>query len=1330
MKDVRRIGKMKKVFTREEVVSASTEYFNGDTLAAEVFANKYSLKNDNMEYTEDTPVMMHRRLAKQFAKAEEKFPNPMSEDEIYSMLDGFKELIPGGSAMFGVGNNYQKVSLSNCFIIETVDSYGGICRADERIAQIAKRRGGVGLDISAIRPKGMPTRNSAFTTDGIVVFMDRFSNTAREVAQNGRRGALMLSISVHHPEIMNFIRVKRDLEKVTGANISVRVTDEFMNAVKKGKDYEQRWPVDSKEPSMSQMIPAKDIWDEMIKSVYLSAEPGILFWDNIITNSPADSYAELGFNTTSTNPCITGETLVYVADGRGDVSIKELADEGKDVPVFCYDDKGKLTIETMRHPRVTGYNEPIYKITLDDGSTVRATANHKFLTTDGEYKRVDEIRTGESLKILTKYEAPMPSSIKAESGSRSKTLYNWLTDRFKGTRGEHRYIAEHVNQRELRGGEIVHHKDYNGLNNSPDNLKVMRYDAHNKFHARDMIGDNNPMRRAKHEWSEEKWQQYHDTMSKAVSGELNGRFTGFSNKDVKQHAVELTEKLNHRFSKKEWQKYARKNGLPIEFSGWRKDNVGNVLNLAKWAAIECGMEYRDIDPRLVKTLKSMVEQGYDAFISGNQVFVEKECEECGESFTKEHRQREVGFCSGSCANFYKDRHGVNEKRTDTINATYKNKSDKNKHEQLKVFTGLKFNLGRIPLLKEWEKECKNNGVSYRLKTKYGFESYKKVKELAETFNHRVVSIELDGNEDVYNGTVDKFHNFFIGGFEGLTKQNGHKSLYLNNLNCGELPLCEADSCRLMSINLTAVVDNPFTPEAKFNEAKYKDIIKKSMRLMDDMVELELEAVDSIIRKIKKDPEDESVKNNELDLWEQVRDKCSKGRRTGLGITALGDCIAMLGAKYGDKASLKIVDKVYSMLRDESYRTSIELAKERGAFPIYDAKMEKDSAFLNRLPEDILKDMKKHGRRNIGCLTTAPSGSISVVAQTSSGFEPVFKARYFRKRKMDESDNAQADFTDSLGDRWKEYEVAHHGLNKYREITGKDFIGSPYEGAQADEIDHEMRVKMQATATQYVCHAISSTINLPNNVDFDVVENIYMKAWESGCKGLTVYRDGSRDGVLTSAGHNSTRTCEDCDEAGKQFADLIKDGLRPSKIILSTSPQRPKILPCEIHRSKVCGGDWLFIIGIFNGQPYEIFGGDVKEFSIPHKYKSGWICKNGKVEGVTQYNLILGSLDDENEKLEVKGIAKHFNNYEYGAFTRLCSLTIRHGTPIKYICEQITKKGVEGDLFSFQRAMSRVLKKYIGDDELSDTQCEQCGSDEMVYRAGCPTCMVCGHSKCA
>lgn len=836
------------IFTRKEVVENSVKYFNGDTLAAEVFADKYALKNDKLEWVENSPEQMHHRLAKEFHRIEKKYPNPMSESEIFSLLDKFKYVIPQGSGMFGIGNSYQKVSISNCFAITVTDSYGGICRADERIAQISKRRGGCGLDISSIRPKGLPTKNSALTTDGIVIFMDRFSNTSREVAQQGRRGALMLTISVHHPEVLNFIRAKRDLRKVTGANISVRISDKFMDAVEKDKNYEQKWPVDSDKPITSQMVRAKDIWNELVKSNWQSAEPGILYWDHIIKNSPADSYQDVGFQTLSTNPC------------------------------------------------------------------------------------------------------------------------------------------------------------------------------------------------------------------------------------------------------------------------------------------------------------------------------------------------------------------------------------------------------------------------------------------------------------------------------------------------GELPLCSSGSCILLLQNLTSYVDKPFTPEAKFNEELFSKNTMKSQRLIDDMVDLEIESVGRIIDKVKNDPEPDNVKANELSLWQEVQNICIKGRRTGLGITGLGDCIAMLNIKYGSKESLQIVNKIYSILRNEAYKSSIEMAKERGTFPVWDAKKEKDNDYLNRLPEDIKKEMHKHGRRNIALLTTSPAGSVSVIAQTSSGFEPVYKAEYTRRKKT--MAHEKPDFIDESGDKWKEYKVEHHGLVLFKKITNKEFKDSPYNGSQAEEIDYLSRVEMQAVATQYTDHAISSTINLPNDINIETIGNLYEKAWKSGCKGLTIYRSESRNGVLISSKQDKRKDCVDCDDANSQFANILKNARRPSKITPSIAPKRPDIVPCDIHRSSVGGKEWMFFVGLLDGIPYEVFGGKGDKFEIPIKYKNGWIQKNGKIDGLTQYNLILGSLTDENERLVFKGIAKHFNNYEYGAFTRAISLSIRHGVAIKYICEQITKNGVEGALFSFQRAMSRVLKKYIAEGEKAAMECPTCHSSDIIYKNGCPSCQICGYSQCS
>ena len=1567
-----------KTYTREEAILKSTEYFGGETLPADVFVTKYALRNDKLEILEQSPEQMHRRLAREFARIENKYKNPISEEEIFNLFDRFKYIIPQGSPMFGIGNPYQKISISNCFAMDVIDSYGGICRADERIAQISKRRGGCveensfvkikdkgiikikdvnigdkilsynlegkkseyqtildkyytdvkkenqikitlsngfeirtskthpilvlqngkheykkagelkekdvciipepqnlsfdellkfnkklidigwfigahtgdgslgmvnktwnkrlpkglrlrilgdnesvvrnfaqicnnitgsksqytvssrkiyktkcweyynntnalfsmakkyfdnkigqkcydchvfsfvekhnlwvpylaglldtdghirkdgkidlclcakdiiyklssvlagagirtfitvrfprranekaiyrlnitdenfysiispylrhdikqktlkaaiktkrifsltyplvekeveqiikeynsrkycrniiknkkhtnmiaiigllkkyhavglgglmvfkefglltqnkieeilqrkkiksieeekenlqyidisvennnnyyagsrglinihncGMDISALRPKGQPTKNSAFTTDGIVVFMERFSNTAREVAQSGRRGALLLSISVHHPEVLNFIRAKLDLKKITGANISVKITDEFMDSLKKDKMYEQRWPVDSTKPVISQQVKAKEVWDELIKCAHRSGEPGILFIDTIIKNSPAASYSDLGYKEITTNPCITGDTIVYVADGRGNISIKQLAQENKDVPVFCYDNSGNVVVRKMRNPRITGFNQPIYKIKLDDGYVIRCTENHSIRLRDGTYKEAKKLIKGDSLQILVKTKSPMPSKIRST---------------------------------------------------------------------------------------------------------------------------------------------------------------------------KCGIKYINEDPRVVKNLSNMSEQGYTCKIENNIVMVKKHCEGCGKEFWVEHFNREVGYCSVSCAS------------TDRSMAV--------KKDQCNVFALLKNTLLRTPRKKEWEAGCKKNNISFKLGVKNRFKSYSDLRESAEYFNHRVVSVEIDGCEDVYNGTVDEFHNFFIGGFEGKTKDNRDKWLYVNNLNCGELPLGgNLGSCILLLQNLLSYVINPFTNEARFNEELFAKNTRIAQKLLDDMVDLELEAIDKIIEKIKLDPEDDKIKANELDLWNNVKKTCGESRRTGLGITGLGDCIAMLNVKYGSKESLKIVEKIYSVLRDEAYRSSVEMAKDRGPFSIWDAKKEKDNEFLNRLPDDILKEMKKVGRRNIACLTTSPAGSVSVLSQTSSGFEPVFMAEYKRKRKLTENDKDKPDYIDDVGDKWKEYVVEHNGLKLFKKITGKEFKDSPYYGAQAQDIDYEMRVKMQAMATKYTCHAISSTINLPNNTDIKTVDLIYRMAYTEGCKGLTVYRDGSRDGVFTkNETKNNTRNCEDCDEASGILRSLVQQGQRPSSVILSPAPKRPDVVECEIQRSKIGGGDWLFFVGLMGISPYEVFGGDAEEFTIPHKYKKGWIVKNGKnKDGVTQYNLVLGSLEDPNEKLEFKGIAKHFNNKEYGAFTRVISLCLRHGVPIKYICEQLIKTGCEGDLFSFQRAMSRILKKYISDGERSGGECPMCHSEELYYKNGCPTCKICGHSNC-
>ena len=834
----------KMTYTYAQVFEASIQYFNGDEFAAKVFVDKYALQTPSGQYLERTPADMHRRLAKEFARIEAKYPNPVSEDIIFSLLDHFKFVVPQGSPMSAIGNPYQLQSLSNCFVVQGVhtnklDSYGGILLADQEIVHIMKRRGGVGLDISGIRPKDVITNNAARTTDGIGVFMERYSNTCREVAQNGRRGALMITISVNHPEIETFINIKRDKKKVTGANISIRFNDEFMTAVKNDEEYALRWPVDDpiEQAKVVKKVRAKDIWDQVIDSAWFSAEPGLLFWDTVRQNTPSDLYHQFGHKSICTNPC----------------------------------------------------------------------------------------------------------------------------------------------------GEII---------------------------------------------------------------------------------------------------------LPA----------------------------------------------YDA-------------------------------------------------------------------------------------------------------------------------------------------------------------------------------------CRLLVLNLSSYVRNPFTKDAVFDFKKFHQHTLVAQRLMDDVIDLEIECVDRILAKVAVDPEPPEVKAIELALWKKIREMNISGRRTGLGITALGDALAMLGIKYGCKESIEVTRKIYRALAVGSHTSSCVMAKERGAFPIFDYKLEKDHAYLNNIFKDCSPEVRKmwktSGRRNIALTTTAPTGSVSSQTQTTSGIEPVYMLSYVRRKKHNPSDkNARVDFVDAMGDMWQEFTVYHHGVQKWMEVTGEtDITKSPYHGATSNDIDWVASVDLQAAAQESIDHSISKTCNLPEDVSREVVSQVYLRAWEKGCKGFTVYRDKCRDGVLIN----------------KSEAKRGTDG-RPVEIEISMAPKRPPELACEIKKAKIQGEQWTIFVGLFNNKPYEIFGGLSKYVDIPNKYKMGLIIKNGKIEDITTYNLVLGEGDDQ---MLIKDIANVFENANFGAFTRTISLALRHGTPVQYVVEQL-QKDKHSEITSFSKVIARVLKNYIvdGTKSTAERKCPSCNKENsFAYQEKCLTCMNCGFSKC-
>lgn len=1188
----------------------------------------------------------------------------------------------------------------NCFVIPSCeDSYGGILKTDQEQVQLSKRRGGVGHDISNIRPKGLVTQNAAKTTDGIAVFMERFSNTCREVAQGGRRGALMLTLSIHHPEVMTFITIKRDRKKVTGANISLRLSNEFMNAVKNNEEYEQRWPVNSKNPTIRKMVNAREVWNEIIHSAWLCAEPGILFWDNAIENTPSDIYTEYGFGSISTNPCFSPDTMIAVADGRNAVSIKDLAEEGKDVAVYSYDKiTGKVSIKTGRNPRITGYNRPMLRVHLDDDSYLDVTENHKFTLLDGTEKEAKDLSYGDSLPRFLKRLEPVK-----KGGKDYYRIYGNVYNQREDKIFEHRLIAKHFksNEWDLKyneaklngfaktGGLVVHHKDYNSLNNSPDNLEIMTFKDHCKLHGEI---DN--------------------------SGEKNGNFYKVTNEELIEHGKILTKKLNKRFTHVDWLQYAKENNLPMTFSDYRKESLGSVLSFSKRIASGLGIDNVDVDPRLIETLNSMESQGYNAEIVGNIVLVEKVCEVCKNTFSIEHNRREQAHCSYECSlKYINTNKEISSRRLESVRNTHKEKAEKTSREQLRIYSKLKFNLKRTPKQKEWESECKENKIPFRVgrTMKNGFKSYREVIECGDRYNHKVVKIEKISNNDVYNITVDDNHN--VGIVTKITQKNNGKYQYdgVFVLQCGEIILSKYDSCRLLAINLLSFVENPFTDKAKFKYKELNEIAYKAQRLMDDLIDIEIEQIDKIIAKIKSDKESEELKVTELTLWNRIREACLNGRRTGLGITALGDAMASIGVIYGSDESIKVTEKIYKTLALGSYRSTIVMAKERGSFPVFSYKLEKDHQYVSKiiknLDDETQELYKKYGRRNIALTTTAPTGTVSTLTQTTSGIEPAFLLTYTRRKKINTSDeNARVDFVDELGDKWQNFTVYHHNFKKWMDISGKSKIEeSPYYKATSNDVDWVASVKIQAAAQKWVDHSISKTCNVPANTPEELIAEVYEKAWEYGCKGFTVYRDGCRSGVLVAA-EEETKKSTDQDK----FTDHL-------------APKRPQSLDCDIHQATIKGESWTIFVGKFDGRPYELFGGLSKFVHIPKKYKHGILIKNKKrhTSGAGIYDLKYGEGEDQTV---IGDVVTVFENPTEGAFTRTISLALRHGAPIQYVVEQLQKDEKDSDMYSFSKVISRVLKHYIKDGT-EHSNCPECKAAKMIYKEGCIFCPNCGYSKC-
>lgn len=849
----------KETYKQEEVEKASLEYFKGDDLAAKVWATKYALKDSFGNIYEKTPDDMHHRLASEVARIEAKYPNPLSHDELFELFREFKYIVPQGSPMTGIGNDFQVASLSNCFVIGfdgDSDSYGAIIKIDEEQVQLMKRRGGVGHDLSHIRPKGSPVKNSALTSTGIVPFMERYSNSTREVAQDGRRGALMLSVSIKHPDSESFIDAKLEAGKVTGANVSVKIDDRFMEAAIKQQSYTQQYPINSANPWFKKDIDANSLWKKIVHNAWKSAEPGILFWDTITRESVPDCYADLGYRTVSTNPC------------------------------------------------------------------------------------------------------------------------------------------------------------------------------------------------------------------------------------------------------------------------------------------------------------------------------------------------------------------------------------------------------------------------------------------------------------------------------------------------GEIPLCPYDSCRLLAINLYSYVKNPFTAEAEFDFELFDKHVQLAQRIMDDIIDLEMEKIEKILDKINSDPENNDIKNTELQLWDKIKTKTSQGRRTGVGTTAEGDMLAALGLRYGSDEAVDFSEKVHKAVALAAYRSSVVMAKERGAFTVYDAKREENNPYILRLKEAdpaLYEEMVKHGRRNIACLTIAPTGTTSIMTQTTSGIEPVFMPVYTRRRKVNPNDkNVQIDFVDENGDSWEEYVVFHHKFVTWMIAnnipTSKRFskeeidelvARSPYHQATSNDVDWLKKVHMQGRVQKWVDHSISVTINLPNDVSEELVGKLYEEAWRSGCKGVTVYRDGSRSGVLIAV-KEEKKAEEHKDDKEKRVCFNIEEPL-----------VRPTELKCDIVRFQNNKDKWIAFVGLKDGRPYEIFTGiadDDDGILLPKTVIDGKIVKVKGEDGNSRYDFQF--VNKRGFKTTVEGLSYKFDK-EFWNYAKLISGVLRYGMPIDQVIKLVSGLQLDSEsINTWKVGVERALKKYIPDGtQISEKDCPECGQKTLIYQEGCLTCKNCGFSRC-
>lgn len=1327
------------------------QYFDGDELAASTWLSKYAKRDSNGEIIEQTPADMHKRMAKEFARIEKQYvDNPLTKDStqfseyyrkrkqldenrIFELFDHFKYVVPAGSVMSGLGSE-KPVSLSNCFVLPSPeDSYSSIMITRLNQAELMKRRGGVGYDLSKLRPRGAAVNNAAVTSTGAASFMDVCSDVTNEVAQQGRRGALMLSMDIRHPDIEEFIEKKQDLTKVTGANVSVQVTDDFMNAVKNHEHFILRWPIHAKingektnelvktddridnqlypmlytdseydselKHGYMKIVDAKRLWDKIIHCTWNTAEPGIIFKDTMYNCAPDGIYDK--YKGVSTNPCVTGDTKVAVADGRGYVSFKELADIGDDVDVYCIDDNGELAISKMINPRISGYDKDIYEITLENGHKLKCTSNHKLLINGKGYVEVKDLNIGESLTIMTKSEMNWDERLNKKSGKHQPYNFMSLSGSNK-LKSEHQMIYRHNNPTDTVF-EVVHHIDFNGLNNSPGNLKGMTAADHLNYHKGKMYGKNNPIFKIKSD--SELLKKYSEKMSLATSGEKNGNCKTKLT-EYYDEAINFAKSLNRNFYLLEWLQHCKALNYPIIWDNFLQRSFGTSCKFIKKVAKDAKVPYITCKGKIMKIYLQALKNGYNnVFINSDEtrVLIERTCEWCGKKFITNWDTREHSYCSHKCASLYTAKYSEKYKQGQ-IRAGIKKQQAYIERNKRIIEHYLETKIDDFKELKNTF--TKSTGIIYDSRAKLAFKNIDDLKIAANNYNHKIIEIKYIGKDTVYNGTVEKYHNYFTGEFIEENEFGRKKTISVNQKNCGEIFMSGSESCRLLAINLLSFVKNPFTHHAVIDTDKLYNVTYDAMRLGDDLVDLENEAVRRIIEVVKDD-------KYATDVWTGVLNKGINGRRVGLEFTALSDMIAAVNKKFCTEEANDYIKLVCKIMMSAALDCQSDMALERGTFPDQDINNEtgRPNAWYKFIKEEFphrFDRIMKYGRRNISFTTAGPCGTLSMMTRTSSGIEPVFMPFYVRRRKC-VNDNERVDYTDKLGVNFTEFVVVHPQLKKWAEVNMPEYINkfdelketewqsiyeqSPWYGACAQDIDWIKRVELQGIVQHYlITHSISSTVNLPNNVTEQEVSDIYMSAWENGLKGITVYRDGSREGIMIAKEHKK----ED-----DKFESYV------------SAPKRPKTLPADFYSTRVKGETFYVMVGLYKGKPYEVFiykADDNK--SIPQHV--GTITKIKK--GVYTF---------ESELIKIENISSKLTTEEL-ATALYSSMLMRTGANLKYIVK--TAQKVDDNISSFTSAMVRIIRKYLKDEVIEGEVCPDCGG-KLIRENGCIHCIDCGWSRC-